>query len=113
MDYLGLITLGFSAVWFIFGVWVCAHIKDREREKEWVKDADEFKRLTADRDKWRRKAQEATAMAEWLALHGHIKCPPSQGFTSNCRTDELNYPNNICQACRLKAADDAVKEVDE
>jgi len=98
MEYLGLITLGFSAMWFILGMWVCSGINDRENEKLWLKDADEFRRMMADRDHKQR-------MAEWIAAR--TDCCPEPALR---HYDATVCNGTDCADCWLRAADAAVKE---
>ena len=64
--------------------------------------------ISADRGQWRRKAEKATAMAEWLAdmARDGIFCPAS--MEPDCNYDEKVSSN--CIQCWLNAADTATKE---
>ena len=75
-------------------------------------------KLKADHDQWRRKADKATAMAEWLAdVVGADACPEPYERMRNCkhweRPCDTFPPPKPCQQCWLKAADEAVKEKPE
>ena len=103
MEWEQLIGFGvWSFICFVIGMWACSHFNERDNEKLWLKDADEFRRMMATCDKLRREAEEAEAELEEFFPKVIIKNPAKLGWPCHHGED--------CEVCGFKAAEAAIEE---